>query len=78
MSANGYRRRNRAPKPLRVPLLAVLFGAVVFFLGMALASAAMAGLGLLVGIWGLISFSFLVISRRIKAARAASKASSGA
>jgi hypothetical protein len=69
--ASSYRRRERAPKPLRVPLIAAALGFLIFLFGMAIASANTAGFGLLFVVWGVLSASFLVISRRLKKARAA-------
>lgn len=69
MSTGGYGRRQRAPKPLRVPAIGVLIGALLFVAGMALASAAVASLGMLIGFWGVLSFVVLLISRRVRAAR---------
>lgn len=65
--SSSYRRRERAPKPLSVPLIAAALGFVVFLFGMAIASANTAGFGLLFVVWGLLSAGFLAISRRRRA-----------
>jgi uncharacterized membrane protein YiaA len=69
VEASGYRRRVRAPKPVRVPVIGALVGALLFLVGMTLASAAVAGLGLMLAVWGVLSFTVLVVSRRVRAAR---------
>lgn len=75
--ADGYGRRQRAPKPLSVPLVVAALGLAVFLLGMAIASANTAGFGLLFLVWGVISFAFLIVSRRRRAARAQRAAAGG-
>lgn len=77
MSSSGY-RRPRAPKPLRVPAIGALLGAILFIFGMAIASEAVASLGLLIVFWGVLSLCVLVISRRARARRAAAVWQGGA
>lgn len=69
MAHRGYsRRRDRAPKPLSVPVLAMLIGLLVLFVGVQNHNAYdLGGLGLIFFFWGLFSSLFLVISRRRKA-----------
>ena len=61
--SSRYRRRERAPKPLKVPLIAAALGFVIFLFGMAIASANTAGFGMLFVVWGLLSAGFLALSR---------------
>jgi len=72
MGSTGYgrARREKAPKPLSVPAWSAAIGAVLVVLGFLVASAFMAGLGMLLFCWGVISFGFLYVSRRRRAARA--------
>lgn len=73
MSYGGYRRQ-RAPKPLSVPIVVAFIGLAIFVLGMAVSSATVAGLGMLFFFWSLLSLIFLVLGRRRRAARAAREA----
>lgn len=72
--SSSYRRRERAPKPLSVPLIAAALGFVVFLFGMAIASANTAGFGLMFVVWGLLSAGFLSLARwrRARATRGTS------
>lgn len=70
MATEGYSRRARAPKPLSVPVYAVAFGLLMFLVGMALSSPNTAGFGLLFVVWGVISYTFLIVGRRRRAAKA--------
>jgi hypothetical protein len=57
------RRGERAKKPLSVPFVTALIGAAIFFLGIAVASVDVSALGALLSIWGILSFSVLVLVR---------------
>jgi len=70
MATEGYSRRARAPKPLSVPIYAAAFGLLLFLLGMLLSSSNTAGFGLLFMVWGVLSYTFLVVGRRKRAAKA--------
>ena len=72
MASSGYprARREKAPKPLSVPAWSAAIGAILVVLGFIIASAFLAGLGMIFLCWGLISCSFLYFSRRRRAARA--------
>jgi len=70
MATEGYRRRTKAPKPLSVPIYAAVFGLLLFLLGMALSSSNTAGFGLLFVVWGVLSYTFLLVGRRRRAAKA--------
>jgi len=70
MATAGYsrQRRERAPKPLSVPLWAMVIGVALVLLGLAdRAIFDVAGLGLLFFFWGLCSVSALLLIRRRKA-----------
>jgi hypothetical protein len=58
------RRRERAPKPLSVPVIVAGIGLILFFLGIAVASVDVSGLGVLFFLWGVSSFSILFLTRR--------------
>jgi ABC-type Mn2+/Zn2+ transport system permease subunit len=71
-SGYGYRRRERAPKPLSIPITAMLVGAAIYVVGLAaFGSIDTAALGVIVFVWGLTSSIALLVSRRIRARRAA-------
>jgi len=72
MASSGYRRarREKAPKPLSVPAWSAAIGAILVVVGFIIASAFLAGLGMLLLCWGLTSLSFLLLGRRRRAARA--------
>jgi len=72
MASSGYgrTRREKAPKPLSVPAWSAAIGAILVILGFIVASDLLAGLGMILLCWGLISLSFLLLGRRRRAARA--------
>jgi len=72
MASSGYgrARREKAPKPMSVPAWSAAIGAILVILGFIIASAFLAGLGMIFLCWGLISFSILYFNRRRRAARA--------
>ena len=73
MSANGYarRRRQRAPKPVSVPIWVMVVGILLLVLGHGnLEPSSVAGLGLIFFFYGLVSLTFLLIGRRRRAAGA--------
>ena len=72
MARSGYgrSRRDKAPKPLSVPAWSAVIGAILVVLGFIVASDLLAGLGMILFCWGLISFSILLFNRRRRAARA--------
>jgi hypothetical protein len=49
----------------------MLVGVVLFVIGMALYSEAVASLGMLIAFWGVLSFVVLLISRWVRASRSA-------
>jgi Zn-dependent membrane protease YugP len=55
---------------LSVPAWSAAIGAIMVLLGFLVASAFLAGLGMILLCWGVLSFSFLYLSRRRRAARA--------
>lgn len=66
MASSGYgrARRERAPKPLSVPGGSAVIGIVLVVVGFAASSALLAGLGMILFCWGVISFSILYVGRR--------------
>ena len=66
-------RRQRAPKPLSVPVVVAAVGILVFFLGALLDSVDVSALGALFFFWGVCSFSFLALGRKRRAMRLARK-----
>jgi hypothetical protein len=67
-------RRERAPKPIAVPLIVAALGAAMFFLGILVDSVDLSALGALLFLWGLCSGSVLFMIRRRLAARRAEHA----
>jgi hypothetical protein len=65
------RRGERARKPLSVPLVSALIGAAIFVLGIAVSRVDVSALGALLSIWGVSSFSILVLVRWRKARKRA-------
>ena len=63
-SGNGRARRRKAPKPLSVPAWSGAIGALFVALGYIIASAYLAGFGMILLWWGVISFSILYMKRR--------------
>ena len=70
MAGSGYSqaRRQKAPKPLSIPAWSAAIGALLVVLGYIIASAFMAGFGMILFWWGVISFAILYLKRR-RAAR---------
>ncbi|MGH2345750.1 MAG: hypothetical protein ACRDG4_11025 [Chloroflexota bacterium] len=66
MASSGYgqTRRQKAPKPLSVPAWSAAIGAFCVVAGFALASAFLAGFGMILLCWGVISFAILYTKRR--------------
>ena len=60
----GRARRQKAPKPLSVPAWSAVIGVLCVVLGYIIASAFLAGLGMILFWWGVISFAILYIKRR--------------
>ncbi len=69
MASSGYgrARRQRAPKPLSVPGWSAVLGAALVVVGFAIASSLLAGLGMILFCWGVISFGILYFGRRKRA-----------
>jgi hypothetical protein len=63
-SSYGRTRRQKAPKPLSVPAWSAVIGALFVVLGYIIASAFLAGFGMILLCWGIISFAILYIKRR--------------
>jgi hypothetical protein len=63
-SSYSRTRRQKAPKPLSVPVWSAIIGALFVVLGYIVASAFMAGFGMILLCWGIVSFSILYIKRR--------------
>jgi hypothetical protein len=60
----GRARRQKAPKPLSVPAWSAVIGALFVVLGYIIASAFLAGFGMILLLWGIISFTILYVKRR--------------
>ncbi len=63
-SSYGRARRQKAPKPLSVPVWSAVIGALFVVLGYIIASAFLAGFGMILFWWGVISFTILYFKRR--------------
>ncbi len=63
-SSYGRVRRQKAPKPLSVPAWSAVIGALFVVLGYIIASAFLAGFGMILLWWGIISFIILYVKRR--------------
>jgi Zn-dependent membrane protease YugP len=61
--------RQRAAKPLGVPVAGVAIGALVFLMGALVGSADIAALGVIFFAWGLCSLCVLLLVRRLRSAR---------
>lgn len=71
-TSDGHRRSPRAPKPIGVPLTAMLVGAALYVVGLGvIGNIDVAALGMILFFWGLVSSATLLISRRLRARRAA-------
>jgi predicted lipid-binding transport protein (Tim44 family) len=63
-SSYGRARRQKAPKPLSVPVWSAVIGALFVVLGYGISSAFLAGFGMILLCWGIISSSILYVKRR--------------
>ncbi len=61
------KRAERPRKPVKVPLVIVVIGVAIFFLGIGVASVDVSALGALLFFWGLSSSAVLMLTRRRRA-----------
>ena len=76
-SVAGRKRGARAQKPLSVPVVATALGLVIFVLGIAVASVDLSALGALFFLWGVSSFTVLVLTRWRRARKRALRTPTG-